>query len=426
MPRRLFPPAVMVVVLWLSGAPLNHALAGSSHSKEPPSPEQRILVGPLGYQPPGSLYMLSARPFSSLDFVDAGHLLFTFHQPRLLRREVDAGGSDDGQMIHAVVLDLSDGTVSASAEWRMRDRSRYLWSVGDGKFLVRQRNTYSLTDASLKLHKYVDVATPVLETEVSPDGRILVIEHQYERHTAEQHSKLAAQAAQYGEPPPAEDIQITLLDVASRDVLAALRTPSPVAVPITSTGYVGVARDQGDSFLVRFIPFQGEVLPLGKVSSTCTPHENFLSQKALIIESCGPKSPDVFLDAWSTDGKKLWSGHREGHLVWPTFASSRTGNRFAVSLLRVSKFVDLTASLIDEDVKEQVVQVFDTETGALLMETTASPILSAGQNFALSDDGDRLAVLRDGAIEIDKVPSPQAKATSEVKAASEAPAPPKK
>ena len=88
MPRRLFPPAVMVVVLWLSGAPLNHAFAGSSHSKEPPSPEQRILVGPLGYQPPGSLYMLSARPFSSLDFVDAGHLLFTFHQPRLDRKSV--------------------------------------------------------------------------------------------------------------------------------------------------------------------------------------------------------------------------------------------------------------------------------------------------------------------------------------------------
>jgi hypothetical protein len=428
MPGRLFPPAVMMVVLWLGGASLNHALAGSSHRKEPAAagPEERILVGPLGYQPPGPLYMLSGRPFSSLDFVDADHLLFTFHQPRLLRREGNPGESDDGQMIHAVVLDLPDGTVSASAEWRMRDRSRYLWPVGDGKFLVRQRNTYSLTDASLKLHKYVDVATPVLETEVSPDGRILVIEHQYERHTADQHSKLAAQAAQYGEPPPAEDTQITLLDVASRDVLAALRTPSPITVPITSTGYVGVARDKGDDFVVRFIPFQGKVLPLGKVASTCTPRENFLSQKALIIESCGPKSPDIFLDAWSTDGKKLWSGHREGHLVWPTFAFSRMGNRFAVSLLRVSHVIDLADSLIDEDVREQVVQVFDTETGALLMTTTASPILTAGQNFALSADGDRLAVLRDGAIEIDKVlPSPPV-ATPLVKAASEPPTPEKK
>ena len=96
--------------------------------------------------------------------------------------------------------------------------------------------------------------------------------------------------------------------------------------------------------------------------------------------------------------------------MWPTFAYSRTGDRFAVSLLRVTHFIDLADSLNDEDVREQVVQVFDSATGALLMATTASPILTAGQNFALSEDGERLAVLREGAIEIYKVPPPAAPA----------------
>lgn len=407
LPRCLFPPTVIVLVLWLAVAPLS----ASSHSKEPPppDPEERILVGPLGYRPPGPLYMLSGKAFGSLDFIDAQHLLFTFHQPRLMRREENPGRNDNDQIIQAVTLALPDGTVQASAEWRMHDRFRYLWPLGGGRFLVRQRNSYSLTDASLKLHHYIEVATPVLETEVSPDGRILVVEHEYERHTPEQHSKLEAQAVQYGEPPPAEDTQITLVDVASRDVLAALRTETPIHVPITSSGYVGVAQDKGENqFLVRFIPFQGVSLVLGRVASTCTPHENFLNKNALIIESCGPKSPDVYLDVWTTDGKKLWSGHREGHLVWPTFAYSRSGDRFAVSLLRVSHFIDLVDSLNDEDVREQVVQVFDTATGSLLMSTNASPILTAGQNFALSEDGERLAVLREGAIEIYKVPPPPA------------------
>jgi hypothetical protein len=53
------------------------------------------------------------------------------------------------------------------------------------------------------------------------------------------------------------------------------------------------------------------------------------------------------------------------------------------------------------------VQVFDSATGALLMSTNASPVLTAGQNFALSEDGERLAVLREGAIEIYKVPAPE-------------------
>jgi hypothetical protein len=407
MPSSHFPAAVITLVLWLTGVPL----LGSSHDKQPPppAPEERIPVGPLGYRPPGPLYMLSGKAFASLDFIDAHHLLFTFHQPRLMRREENPGRFDNDQVIQALTLDLPGGTVQASAEWRMHDRSRYLWPMGGGRFLVRQRNTFSLTDASLKLHPYIDVATPVLQTEVSPDGRILVVEHQYERHTPEEHSKLEAQARQYGEPPPAEDTQITVLNIASREVLAALKTENPIHVPITSTGYVGVAKDKSeDQFLVRFIPFEGQSLVLGRVASTCTPHEEFLSPAALMIESCGPKSPDVYLDAWTTEGKKLWSGQREGHLVWPTFAYSRTSGRFAVSLLHVNHFIDLVDSLNDEDVREQVVQVFDSATGALLMATTASPILTAGQNFALSEDGERLAILREGAIEIYKVPPPPA------------------
>ena len=413
MPRRLFPLTVILLVLWPAGAPLS----GSSHSKEPagPGPEERILVQPLGYRPPGPLYMLSGKAFSSLDFIDGRHLLFTFHQPRLMRREENPGRNENDQIIQAVILALPDGKVESSTEWRMHDRSRYLWSLGGGRFLVRQRNSYFLTDASLKLQKYIEVPSPVLQTEVSPDGRILVVEHEYERHTPEQHRKLEAQSGQYGEPPPAEDTQITLVDLATRDVLSALRTGNPIHVPITSNGYVGVTRDKGeDQFLVSFIPFQGVSLVLGRVASTCTPHENFLNQNALIIESCGPKSPDVYLDAWTTDGKKLWSGHREGHLVWPTFAYSRTGDRFAVSLLHVSHYVDLIDSLTDEDVREQLVQVFDSATGALLMSTNASPILTAGQNFALSGDGEHLAVLREGAIEIYKVPSAPEKADTQV------------
>jgi hypothetical protein len=458
MPKHLFSPAVIVLVFWLGGAPLS----GSSHRKDPPppaaGPEERIPVGPLGYRPPGSLYMLSGRAFSSLDFIDAHHLLFTFHQPRLMRREPNADRFDDDQIIQAVILSVPGGTVQASSEWRMHDRWRYLWPLGGGKFLVRQKNSYSLTDASLKLHPYIDVPTPILSTEVSPDGRVLVIEHQYERHTAEQHHKLEAQAQEYGEPPPPEDTQITVVNIASREVLAALRTESPINVPITSTGYVGVARDkdeaqgvagvtgdkgeaqgvaqdkgegQGgakdkgpaqfdDQFLIRFVPFAGDSLILGRVASVCTPHENFLNQKALVIESCGPKSGDIFLDAWTTDGKKLWTGRRDGHLVWPTFAYSRKGDRFALSMLHISHIIDLLDSLNDEDVREQVIQVFDAATGALLMATNASPILTAGQNFALSDDGERLAVLREGAIEIYNVPSPAAAGKTET------PAPPQK
>jgi hypothetical protein len=289
----------------------------------------------------------------------------------------------------------------------MHDRSRYLWSLGGGKFLVRQGNAYALTDAGLQLSPYIQVSTPVFATEVSPDGRILVIEHEFEKHTPEQHNRAVGQAQKFGDAPPPEDTQVTLMEAASRRVLGALHIESPVTVPVTANGYVGVVRDKGeDQFLVNFVPFEGKTVPLGKVASTCTPHESFINPMALVIESCGPKSSDTYLDAWTTEGKKLWTGMREAHFVWPTLAYSATGARFAVGLLHVTHPINLADSLNDEDVREQVVQVYDAATGVMLFSTNASPVSAAGQNFALSADGARLAVLRQGAIEIYKVPAP--------------------
>jgi hypothetical protein len=349
--------------------------------------------------------MLSARAFSSLDFIDAHHLLFTFHQARLLHREENPGKLENDQIIRAVVLEIPGGKVVESTEWRMHDKIRYLWPLGEGKFLVRQRNSYALTDVSLKLQPYIEVSTPVFATEVSPDGSVIVIEHEFEKHTPEQHKRLDDQAAQFGDPSPVEDTQITLINSSSREVLAAVHTELPIHVPVTTNGYVGVTRGKGeDQFTVRFIPLEGKETVLGKVASTCTPRENFLNRKALVIESCGPKSTDVFLDAWTIEGKKLWNATRDGRLVWPSFVYSRTGDRFAESVLRITHPIDLADSLLDEDVREQLVQVFDAETGALLMTTNASPILTGGQNFALSGDGQRLVVLREGAIQIFDVP----------------------
>ena len=150
---------MIVLVLWPSARRLLGFIAHKAAAR--PGPEERILLGPLGYRPPGPLYMLSGRAFSSLDFIDAHHLLFTFHQPRLMRREQNPGRYDDDQMIEAVILALPGGTSRRLRNGGCMTAQDICGPLGGGKFLVRQRNTYLLTDASLKLHPYIEVATPV-------------------------------------------------------------------------------------------------------------------------------------------------------------------------------------------------------------------------------------------------------------------------
>jgi hypothetical protein len=404
------PLAYSGLTLWLACTALLPAIAGShpTRGNEPPEakPEERIAVSTLGYRPPGSLYLLSGMSFSSLNFIDSQRLLFTFHEFQLLHRTNDASSSDDDEMIHALVLDAQDGRVSATAQWRMHDRGRYLWPLTDGRFLVRQRDIYSITDGSLQLHTFLKSPTRVRVTELSPDGRLLAVEREVERHTPEDHVKAVEQAASFGDDSPAEDTEIDLVSMDTLTVEQRIRVELPIVLPVTSSGYIGVEEGKkSDEYILQFFPFHGQEITLGSVASACRPREMFLNATALMIESCGPNTPDTFIDTWTAGGKKLWQGRRDGRSVSPTLAASRNGNRFAIGLLQITHPVNLADSLTDSDVKAQVVQVFDTNTGALLLTTYASPILMSGQNFALSPDGDRLAVLRDGAINIYKVPA---------------------
>ncbi len=60
----------------------------------------------------------------------------------------------------------------------------------------------------------------------------------------------------------------------------------------------------------------------------------------------------------------------------------------------------------ESEVQAQRVDVLDAETGQLELTQYATPALSAGQNYALSPEGDRFAVLRENAIEIYNLPPP--------------------
>ena len=412
---RLRVAIVMTPLLWIQllvlpvSVPVSVYAAPAPAHSDAPAPlklEERIPVAPLGYRPPGQLYMLARISSSSLDFIDSTRLLFTFHTSKLMTRERDANWADDDQMIHAMVLDLPGGQVAAAADWRMHDRSRYLWPLGGGRFLVRQGNVYSTVDASLTLKHWLTSSSGILATEVSPDGHTMVSEDEYERHTPEEHQKLVDEAKAAGIAPPEEDTMINLVDIDTRTVLDREHVTSPVVVPIVRSGYLTPEKGKDDEdYLMQFVPFKGQEVTLGNIESTCLPRETFLNDTTVMIESCGPNTADAFIDTWTIDGKKLWSGRRDGHAVWPTFALAQNGSRFAVGLLRVFHTINLDDSLDDENVKEQMVQVFDASTGALLLSVNASPILTAGQNFALSPDGNHLAVLRDGAIEIYAVPS---------------------
>jgi hypothetical protein len=116
-------------------------------------------------------------------------------------------------------------------------------------------------------------------------------------------------------------------------------------------------------------------------------------------------------------GTILWQDRWQARYIWPTFQFAENGSRFAYSSLEIDHSVGTMDPIGEDDVQAQMVGVFDTATGKLALVKAASPVLSAGHNYALSADGSRFAILREGAIEVYNLPPAPTTDASSMKAA---------
>lgn len=380
----------------------------SSHEAAPVMPQLRFPTGPFGYLPPGPIYTLLRLPFTTLNFLDANHLLFTFREPRLMTRDEHPAGED--QYVKVMVIELPSGREMASTEWRLHDRGSYLWPLNDGRVLVRQKDELFVMDASLKLRPLLHALAHLQVVRVSPDGRMLVIETDLERHTPEEHERLQRRSQTLGTLPPQEGVEIHMIELGERQFKLTAKAEQPGELPANIEGFVTQAQVKDDRWQLRFHTFgkpeptAGDVVE--EVASTCPPRTSFLNPTTLLVlNECPARSSDRQADAMALGGKKLWTGRWRSNFAWPTWAASVGGSDIAIAWLGISRSVATYDSFTDEEVQGQVIDVLDSKTGGLRLAVTVRPVASAGGNYALSPDGNRLAVLNRGMLEVYDVPA---------------------
>jgi hypothetical protein len=141
------------------------------------------------------------------------------------------------------------------------------------------------------------------------------------------------------------------------------------------------------------------------VESSCPPLFDFLSQREVLVTTCTPRGAGKLV-AMTTEGRRLWDVETSNTTVWPVVVRSLDGSRLAREALAVSNPVRARESLDQDDIKGQLVEVMDAADGKVVLETSASPILDAGGNVAISPSGRRVAVLNGGAVQVFELPAP--------------------
>jgi hypothetical protein len=379
--------------------------AAAVHRKQPVQPIHPILnipLKPLGFTSPPRFYLLSKLTFTALDFIDRDHLLLSFHTRQLILRAPQGRTSDQGQVIRAIVFDLNSGRPAATAEWRMYDHGAYLWPLSSGHFLLRKGDDLFGGDASLQLQPLASGDGKIVFVRLSPDRKVLLVEREGAARSADSPNGLTNSS---GASQSATGGKLAILDVNTGKTMATAEVSKPVDIPILADGFFETSADQDPQYSdVRFIPLHGAARIVRRIQSACPPVEEPLSGDTLLVIACSANIGEHIAEAINMQGKLLWQQLWPGNHLWPMFAASESGTRFASSYLDVRDASKQQADLAPADIESEPVTVQDTASGQPLLTVSASPLLGSEQNYALSPDGDRLAVLHDRNLQIFDLP----------------------
>jgi len=372
------------------------------------TPSSRIDLGAIGYHEPSRMDRLAeAQPSVSLDFVDSDHVLLTFNRKGLFKRLPGCSPDHEDRLMHAVILEIPTGKITKEADWYLHDRRRYLWPLGSGRFLLRRLNDLYLVDADLHEKLLMASPKPLLWVSVTPEGSQVILETENDRKSANSALRQAAK--------PEPKYVVRFLDVKTLALQRTLLLNNFTHVTGTSSGYADVIR-RGDVWLVRFGPSAIRRNNLARVRSRTTPDVLYPTENTLLVGRCAVSSCPYGVSAFTLTGHRLWRQRWPNLRSYPEIARSEDNRRFGVSTVRVEPDAapvpqpedeqdnPLQPFIAQRDVFRQEIQVFDTASGNSVLSISVTPAVTTGQNFSLSSDGRRLALLRASALELFDLP----------------------
>lgn len=424
---------------WLLAGALTATAFGGSKGK----PDERPVViplDPLGFSLTSPHFVSPLATNFTIHFVDENHLLLTYTARTLLARLPDRQEDDDDRNVAALLLELPSGKVLAKTEWRTRDRDKFLWPLGHGRFLLRVRSRLSVIDPvgnlaeggaerAFRQEEFLDVKRRIGYVAISPEKDLMGVETLSPRPKVKAVDADAAALARamagtgdagspakveiVGEPRrPAVEIYFFRLKMENAHgtgkMLAQsagiVGSPTLINLPTTGDGYLDMKRETGQTWDIDFVSHAGKRLELAAYTTTCVPRPYFLSRSEFVAFGCRGAEDRAELSYFNLKGEEPWLSALGGQQVSPVIVSAPEAGRFAVSRTLVSASAMELESLTSSDLTAQEITVMQNHDGRQLLKVQASPIQRSGQNFDLSPAGLHFAVVRNGNIEVYALP----------------------
>ena len=342
----------------------------------------------------------------TVNYAGKDRLLVTFGVRHLIERDTSDPPEDYDHLVGAYYVQLPTGKVLAQAEWRLHDRGQYLWNLGNGRFLLRVRDSLSLLEPgaagdpkeALRGKPFLHIDRKIVAISVSAEHDLLIVE------SADRNQIVLGDTGQTASTSrnPVE-ISFYRLTNAGGSLVAAsagsVRSPVPLAIPVNGSGYLDATEGKHDQWLFRYNPNAGKPHELAGFDTSCAPHPVFVSRAEFVAFGCRGSVERQSIAGFTLDGDSMWQQGFFESYINPSFEFAPDAGRFAMGRTLVSSGLATSTEVMPAEITGQEIRVYQTYNGKVLLRLSCTPAVRAGQNFALSPDGMQLALLRESEIQ---------------------------
>jgi hypothetical protein len=384
-------------------------------AEKKPVPWVQVSLDSLGFPGVSSAFLGSGSSVLTVNFLDSGHLLVTYEMRKLVPRVEHDPGDHEDRLVAGLVVDLPTGHVEARTEWHMHDHGRYLWALGNGRFLLRIGDWLSTMaplqglaagDAFARTTFPGRQARPSL-VEVSPDGGVVTVETVIETPAQGGRKVVLGDADTAAVPATKAVLDFFRVQEAGAGFVlkpaGSVLSQSLFLLPIDADGYLWAEDAGAGAWDVTFDGFEGKTIGLGKIQSSCRPRLQMTSRSEFVALTCMGSDDRIKLASYGLDGVETWE-ETVGNTGSPSFAFAPAAARFAISGSDANYSTPSAVPGPGDEGARQEVRVYQNASGDLLLRVDCTPAFKTAENFDLSADGMLAAVVRNGAISVYKLP----------------------
>jgi hypothetical protein len=367
--------------------------------------ERTLSLYGFGYRVRGNRVLRSLAEDAAVRFLGDDQLLITFNaHPLIVRSEDESARLTSPRIIRALLFSIATGKIIRSEDWRVPDEGTYLWPLDGGRVLAHVGDKLTVYGRGLAVERQWSPPGEVHYLRVAPSRHFIVVAVAHERHTPEEHRRLAAFM---GPQPVEEDFDLTLLD-GQLNVETTRRLQSwPTLSEVLDTGLIVTELGLEQKWTVSESNWDARRRQITRVDSGCPLRVETLPTNLILLVGCSLDKTSAWYKIVRSNGRTLLTGNVPGNGLLEHADAPNGAGVFAIGIAQASHPVDFGQGIVASDFQNVAVSVYRISDGHRLFVTRSAAGAVNRQSFAVSQSGERLAILSGDNVSLYRIGKPQ-------------------